>query len=559
LIKTIFIDKDLILNKDLTMTTKTDIIKISINLGLLLESLFSKIEGPLHLYGSLIRIMVKKNKPKQLKAKEFQEAQSLLDSVIAILDSIPQTLKPFITQILIFLNRLKDILSTAAPVKDSSNSHLPSGRDINKASKPREKGKHPLGGQDGHEGSTHQLEIDPDQTLDLTPKEYINNPDWHKIGTIRRQVLDVTLQKKVTQYRIDIFENIYTGEKTEPIFPDGVKAPVQFGPEVRSFVVYLREHNHLSYERIAALITDIFKISICPATIKNIIEEAENSVILDRFEEAAKKDIIGSNCVNADETGVSVGGTNHWVHLLISPVFSLFYLIKERGKSAMDAIGIISKLKGFLVHDCWASYFLFTNCCHCLCNAHFLRDLNAAVQMSQSWASDMIEFLLDLNDTVNSYGGELPLNIQTMAKKEYRRILEIGIEATGGRKLARPPGLKRGRMKKPPYRNLLERLMRFEDEVLRFMTSREVPFTNNDAERPVRMIKVHLKISGCFRSLKMAQGFCRMRSYIVSSQKNGINAYQAIKMLMNDETPKYIDDALAKESNENDANNRLAA
>jgi hypothetical protein len=58
----------------------------------------------------------------------------------------------------------------------------------------------------------------------------------------------------------------------------------------------------------------------------------------------------------------------------------------------------------------------------------------------------------------------------------------------------------------------------------------------------------------------MAQGFCRMRSYIVSSQKNGINAYQAIKMLMNDETPKYIDDALAKESKgQNDENNRLAA
>jgi transposase len=91
------------------------------------------------------------------------------------------------------------------------------------------------------------------------------------------------------------------------------------------------------------------------------------------------------------------------------------------------------------------------------------------------------------------------------------------------------------------------------------MTSKDVPFSNNDAERPVRMIKVHMKISGCFRSFQMGQGFCKMRSYIVSSQKNGVNVYQAIKMLVNGEVPQFITTRLAMESGKSDSGNSRQA
>jgi transposase len=131
----------------------------------------------------------------------------------------------------------------------------------------------------------------------------------------------------------------------------------------------------------------------------------------------------------------------------------------------------------------------------------------------------MIELLFDLYGTVKGYGGEIPLSLQIIYRKEYRRITRLCLAAAGGAELARPPGVKRGRVKRPKYRNLLERLIRCEDELLRFMTSKNVPFFNNDPKRPVRIIKVHMKISGCFRSFQMGQGFCKMRSYIVSCQK----------------------------------------
>ena len=49
---------------------------------------------------------------------------------------------------------------------------------------------------------------------------------------------------------------------------------------------------------------------------------------------------------------------------------------------------------------------------------------------------------------------------------------------------------------------MLERLRKFEDDLLRFMMIIEVPFTNNRGENDIRMTKVQQKISGCFRYIK---------------------------------------------------------
>ena len=57
---------------------------------------------------------------------------------------------------------------------------------------------------------------------------------------------------------------------------------------------------------------------------------------------------------------------------------------------------------------------------------------------------------------------------------------------------------------------LVKRLRKYETEILRFLIDADVPFTNNRSERDLRMIKVKLKVSGCFRSLRVAQAFCRI-------------------------------------------------
>ncbi|MDR2177050.1 MAG: transposase, partial [Treponema sp.] len=65
-------------------------------------------------------------------------------------------------------------------------------------------------------------------------------------------------------------------------------------------------------------------------------------------------------------------------------------------------------------------------------------------------------------------------------------------------------------------------------------------FTNNQAERDLRMIKVHQKISGCFRSWEGARYFCRIKSYVSTCEKHDISSADALKMLFEGQMPGFM-------------------
>ena len=104
--------------------------------------------------------------------------------------------------------------------------------------------------------------------------------------------------------------------------------------------------------------------------------------------------------------------------------------------------------------------------------------------------------------------------------------------------------LKRGRIKRSKARNLLARLCKYEDDVLRFMNDINVPFTNNQGERDIRMTKVQQKISGCSRSLEGAKTFCRIRSYLSTCRKQGVGVGEALELLFNGKWPAFIQERL---------------
>jgi hypothetical protein len=136
-------------------------------------------------------------------------------------------------------------------------------------------------------------------------------------------------------------------------------------------------------------------------------------------------------------------------------------------------------------------------------------------------------------------GGILLPAVQDRARHRYRAIVQRGLEETGGVELPRPPG-KKGRLKKSRGRNLLERLWVHEDEVPRFMTSKDIPLTNNEAERDLGTLKVSLKISGRYRSEDSAKKSFALRSYIMTRKKNGVGPYQAILGAFECQTPEFI-------------------
>ncbi|MGI8682290.1 MAG: IS66 family transposase, partial [Mycobacteriales bacterium] len=95
-----------------------------------------------------------------------------------------------------------------------------------------------------------------------------------------------------------------------------------------------------------------------------------------------------------------------------------------------------------------------------------------------------------------------------------------------------PPTGKRGAPKLGPTGSLLRRLDERRQEVLRFATDLAVPFTNNQAERDLRMAKLQMKISGCWRTTDGAETFAALRSYVSTIRKNGIAVLDALTNLL---------------------------
>ena len=118
---------------------------------------------------------------------------------------------------------------------------------------------------------------------------------------------------------------------------------------------------------------------------------------------------------------------------------------------------------------------------------------------------------------------------RSLPERIRRRCDELVEEA-----LARHRGLpplargKRGRKKRRPGHNLALRLQKHKESVLRFLEDFEVPFTNNLAERDPRMMKLRMKISGCFRSERGARDFATLRSVLSTARTQGLNAIRAL-------------------------------
>ncbi len=185
----------------------------------------------------------------------------------------------------------------------------------------------------------------------------------------------------------------------------------------------------------------------------------------------------------------------------------------------MDEIGILPCFKGIFCQDHWKPYYRYHPYLHALCNAHPLRELiRAKEQDDMIWAGNREQLLREINQSVEDASGVLTRYKAQQYRKKYRCLLK-----KGGIKCPAPEPPKgkpkRGRIKRSKARNLLERLIDYEDDVLRFMGNSIVPFTNNQGENDIRMTQVQQKISGCFRSAEGAKIFCRVRGYLSTCRK----------------------------------------
>lgn len=350
----------------------------------------------------------------------------------------------------------------------------------------------------------------------------------------RRQVLDLPPLRFVTiEHQAESLVCPVCGETTTGEFPADVTQPVQYGSQVKWLVVYLRHEQFIPYERERQLLADLFELPVSTGSLQNFVALAASNVKATTV--AIKATIIQAKVAHADETGFYVQGQRCWLHTVSTTELTYYEPHAKRGQAATDAIGILPQLTGTLVHDGWATYFKYQLLLHALCNAHHLLELTALVENeAQQWAVLMIDCLLAAKQRVEKakYAGETELSADCLAHihQLYAAIVAFGLAENPLPNTHPSPG-KRGRREKSTARNLVERFDTHQAAVLRFIHDFNVPFDNNLAERDIRMMKVQQKISGCFRSWEGAQQFCRLRTYLSTTRKQGLDVWEALGSL----------------------------
>ena len=421
---------------------------------------------------------------------------------------------------------------------NSRNSSKPPSEDKNrKSGSTKKKSKRKPGGQPGRIGVQLKPVNNPDQieVIELD-KRTLPRGTYRKVGFDKRQVIDIETNIIITEYQAQILEDEH-GQRFVAEFPAWVTRPIQYGPSVKERAVYLSQYQLTPYKRVSDYFNDQLGLSVSEGSLFNFNKEAHD--LLADFEAIAKNKLIHSKQLNADETGVNINGKRLWLHTAGNTRWTHFYPHQKRGHEAMDEIGILPTFQGVLCHDYWKAYYHY-ECQHALCNSHLLRELEwSATEEKQSWANKMSKFLSALNVTVDKAGGYLTKQRAIRYRKQYRKILSEAEKECPASETKRKKG-QRGRLKKSKSRNLLERLVAREEEVLRFMENKIVPFTNNQGENDLRMAKVQQKISGCFRSFEGALIFCRIRAYLITCRKHGVTATEALETLFKGQLPAFV-------------------
>ena len=205
--------------------------------------------------------------------------------------------------------------------------------------------------------------------------------------------------------------------------------------------------------------------------------------------------------VHVDETFDFVGTKRSYFHVICNELFTLLHADVTRGKAGTERAGLFPDYNGIAVHDRLAQYFSYDNATHAICCAHLIRDLASVSEIAgqDQWTAKMTALLLEMKLAGEKARDEGKISIKThilaSLLARYDTISQLALSANQA-----PIGVKRNNLEKESY-NLAFAMGKYRDEILRFATDLRVPFSNNVAERDLRMVKLHAKISGPFRSM----------------------------------------------------------
>jgi len=431
------------------------------------------------------------------------------------------------------LERQIEELTRKAGLNSTNSSKPPSSDGLRRKPRPssperkrrKEEGRRP-GKQKGAPGARLAPVAVPDKVEDLLPSHCgkcmasLAGASPAEGRPEARQTADLPPPAGLiwTEYRAFTLVCSGCGAETKATFPQWAKAPASYGPRLHAMANYLGVWQHVPCLRMARLLHDVYGAEISTGTLAAMIARGGERVG-PAIEELVRQ-LQASPVTHLDETGCHVGGDLWWAHGASTDRLTLLDIHRRRGGEGIKTLGVAGELSGIAVHDHWSSYWgdaLPKVSGHALCNAHHLRELTDIRDFfGQRWANRMINLLIEMlvirNQAMDRGQAALDPDLLVEFERRYGNIVNEGWKANPRRE---------GRAQRSRAGNLVRRLDEHRTEVLRFLHDFRVPFTNNEIERDLRMVKLHEKVSGGWRSESGARAFLRVRSYLATARKQG--------------------------------------
>ena len=471
---------------------------------------------------------------KQKPKKQLSEAD-----IRAVYEQGEEAVVSLVSRLLERLNQLEaDVKGLKGRLgKNSRNSSKPpSGDGFRKRTRSlRRKSENPSGGQVGHPGQTLEWSSHPEfiETHSVDSCSICG----YSIGSapvtevFARQVFDIPpIELLVTEHQVEVKCCPHCGQMNQGDFPFEASNVVQYGPRLKGMMVSVMEGQLLPGARTCECLSDLLGVEVSEGTLYNV--RAQCHELIAPNDAAIKQAIETAEVVHFDETGFRVNRQLWWLHVAATDGLTYYFVHPKRGQIAMNEMGILPEFAGKAIHDGLKSYQGY-DCEHFLCNAHHLRELQHILEHDkQWWAFHLMVLLVSIHSQVKALKAQekaaLPSEELAALSARYDSILAAGFKQNP----IPPPDpnkpKQRGRVKRSDARNLLERLQTHKAAVLGFMHDFEIPFDNNQAERDLRMMKLKLKISGCFRSDDGAREFCGIRGFLSTVRKQGLDVLETL-------------------------------
>ena len=443
---------------------------------------------------------------------------------------------------------------------DSSNSSRPPSSDPPWSKKPakprssRERSGRKPGKQPGDPGVSRSLSDTPDRVIPIEAG-HCSGCSRSLTGapaTVaeRRQVVDLppVPAPVITEYQLlsktcgccgAVTTPDWTADddvNTQVVAPAG--SPVRIGPRALAMCALLTCGHYLPVGRATALLETLTGLHLATGFTARARRRAAKKLIA-TFLPHMKDLLATAPMLHADETTGRAAGALAYVHVACTEYLTLLH-VGGRSSQDIDNGGVLKDFTGVLVRDGYAGYDHLP-AIHAWCGAHLIRDLRSvsdADPAGQLWATAMADTLTAANRAAcqaRSEGRDR-LDPDTLATviNHYLGALAKGTTDNLGQ-----TGELAGRA-----RTLIRRFRRYQDMILRFATDLSVNWTNNQAERDVRPVKIQQRTSGgAWRTLQGLTEFAVVHSYLATAHKWGKDKYQVLTELFT--TGPWLPPALA--------------